>query len=170
VDGLDTTSLYALAPHSGNIAAAFYSNSNTVTDQGVATLSQVLATAASQKYDLSFYVANPVQDGMDFNNVFSVSWNGVLVALSSPFLTETAPGAKTYVVAPNSSWFQVTATGLMAIGGDSLEFAARNSDWGTLLDDVVVVPEVSSFGALVGGGLLVLGSTVRLRRRALAPA
>jgi hypothetical protein len=162
VEGLDTTTQYALPPHSGSIAAVFRSNTNTLNTVGLGTLTQSLTTTAGQAYALSFWLANPIQDPADFLNVFSVSWNGVLIALSSPSLTEESLGSMTYVVAPQPGWFQVTAN-LIGTGGPAdLQFSGRNSDWGTLLDDVSVqasgVPDSGStllLFAIAVGGLVV---------------
>jgi hypothetical protein len=171
VDGLDTTFLYALAPHSGNIAAAFNSDSDTVTKGGVATLTQALTTSTTETYDLSFWLANPILDPSNFNNFFSVTWNGVLLALSSPSLTEISAGSNTYKVAPNTAWFQVTATGLAVTGASTnLVFSGRNSDWATLVDDVSVqasgVPDSGNSVALLGIALAGLVLFARKEQRA----
>jgi hypothetical protein len=166
VVGLNTTGEYALAPRTGVIAAAFNSTTNTVTTGGLAELSQTLGTTAGQAYDLSFWIANPIQDSSNFNNIFSVSWNGVALALSNPSLG--AAGSNQYIVAPNTAWFQVTAS-LVGTGSDVLKFSARNSDWATLLDDVSVqasgVPDsgstIAMFGIALVGLVLVSRKTQR---------
>jgi len=166
VDGLDPTLLYALAPHTGRIAAAFNSTTNTVVTGGVATLTQGLATTA-QTYDLSFWLANPIQDASNFHNIFSVSWNGILQALSSPFLTEVGI-TKTYRVTPQTTWFQVNVNNLLATGAvTNLQFSGRNSDWATLLDDVSAqasgVPDSGGTIAFLG---LALAGLVLFSRKA----
>jgi PEP-CTERM motif len=159
VDGLDPIFLYALAPHSGNIATAFNSDSDTVTKGGFATLTQALATDITKTYDVSLWVANPIMDAGNFNNAFSVSWDGALVTLSGTYITETAPGSKTYKVTPNTTWFEITASFLPVTGtSTSLVVSGRNSDWATLVDDVSIVetPEPTTL-AMLGTAFLVMG-------------
>jgi hypothetical protein len=167
VNGLNSTVFYQLPPHTGVIDAAFRSTTNTVTTGGLATLSQTLTTTVAQAYELTFWLANPIQDPSNLNNIFSVSWNGVALALSSPSLS--AVGGNQYIVAPNTAWFQVTASNLVGTGSDVLKFSARNSDYATLLDDVVVqasgVPDsgstIAMFGIALAGLVLVSRKTQR---------
>lgn len=159
VDGLNPLSMYALAPHSGDIAAAFNSTTNTITTGGFATLTQAIVTDTTKTYDVSLWVANPIQDAGNFNNVFSVSWDGALVTLSGTYIAETVPGSKIYKVTPNTTWFEITAS-LLPVTGTStnLEVSARNSDWATLVDDVSIVetPEPTTL-AMLGTAFLVMG-------------
>jgi hypothetical protein len=157
VDGLDTSFQYALGPHTGDIAAAFNSTTNTVTTGGVATLTQTLTTDPSKTYDLSLWVANPIEDSSNFNNIFSVSWNGTLVTLSGPYVTEVGL-TKTYLITPETDWFQLVIPGLSVTGtATALVISGRNSDWATLVDDVVVleIPEPVTLILLGIGALLV---------------
>jgi len=169
VDGLDPTFMYALGPHTGNIAAAFNSNTNTVTTGGLATLTQSVVTDPAKTYDLSLWIANPIQDPVNFNNIFSVSWNGTLITLAGPTVTQVG-ATQTYLVTPNTAWFQVTATNLVVTGtSTSLVLNGRNSDWATLVDDVSIVetPEPTTL-VMFGAAFVVFG--LRRARRARVSA
>ena len=150
VDGTDTTVLYGLAPHGGSIAAAFFSATNAV--GAGASLTQALTTVAGQAYNLSFWLANPIDDPQNLNNAFSVMWDGNLISLSGTNLV--VDGVNTYKVqGDETNWYQVTATGLVASGASTnLVFSARNNDWATLVDDVEVsaVPDNGPTFALLG--------------------
>ncbi len=165
VVGVDTAVQYALAPHSANIAAAFSSDTD-ATGAG-ASLSQMASTLPILTYDVSLWVANPIQDAANFNNVFSISWNGQLISLSNPYLTETASGSKMYVVTPSTPWFQLVVTNLPVTGAmTELKISARNNDWATLVDDVIVepTPEPSTVVMLCAGAAL-LGARRRRQQR-----
>lgn len=158
-----------LPPHSGNITAAFYSTSG----DGVASLQTGVATSnfGTITYDLHFWVSNPVVDTAARQNLFSVSWNGVLLDLSSydaRFKTPSGPselagGPGQYVLDPNTNWFEVFIPNLAATSGSTeLKFEGVNNNWATLVDDVMVqeTPEPSSL-LMLGAGALAIG----LRRR-----
>jgi hypothetical protein len=159
VVGMDTQFQYGLAPRTGNIAAAFNSNTNTVTTEGFATLTQVLTTDTTKTYDVSLWLANPIDDNSNFNNVFSVEWNGSLVTLDVPSKMDEVFGTKTYIINPNTPWFQVFIPNLAVTGtSTSLVISARNSDWATLVDDVSVIetPEPTTV-IMLGTGILLMG-------------
>ncbi len=161
VIGRDTTTLYALAPHSGSIAAAYFS-STPATGAG-ASLSQASTTDTTKTYDISLWLANPILDALNQNNVFSVSWDGNLISLSGSNITETGVGTKTYIVTGNTGWTQITATNLPATTtSTNLVITARNNDWATLVDDVIVqeTPEPSTL-VMLGVG----AAAMSLRRR-----
>lgn len=152
---------WGLSPHSGSIAARFSSGASE-TGAG-ASLSQAVVTDTAYTYDVSLWVANPLQEVGGTNNVFSLNWNGNLVALSHANLTEISSGAKIYVVASGTAWFQLLITGLPVAGtSTTLVISARNNDWATLVDDVVVqeTPEPSTV-LLLFTGAAILG----MRRR-----
>lgn len=142
VNLLGTGILYGLAPQNLEIAAAFGSEPSS-TGNG-ASLSQILTTVATQTYNLSFWLANPVSATIS-NNVFSVSWGGSLISLSGANLTLV--GSNLYKVGPDDTmWYHVTASGLAPTGTSTeLKFSARNNEWQTLVDNVSVsVPDGGS--------------------------
>lgn len=165
VVGTDPSSLYGLAPHAGNIAAVFHSDTN-ATGPG-ASLTQTLTTSTANTYDVSLWIANPLQQAAQVNNVFSLSWNGQLLTLSDTNLTETSPGAKTYVIASYTTWFQLLVPNLTVTGTSTdLVISARSNDWATLVDDVIVqeTPEPSTVVLLCAGAAL-MGSRRRRQQR-----
>ena len=169
VNGRDTTILWALAPHGGNIAAAFNSDNN-ATGNG-ASLTQTLTTNPSQTYNLSLWVANPINDTGNLHNVFSIGWGGNapanLIALSGTNLVSLG-GNQYQVKGDANTWYQITATGLTVTGTSTdLVINARNNNWATLVDDVMVdgVPEPSS-AMMLGVGAVVLGFRRRRQQKA----
>ena len=169
VNGRDTTILWALAPHGGNIAAAFNSDNN-ATGNG-ASLTQTLTTNQSQTYNLSLWVANPINDTGNLNNVFSIGWGGNapanLIALSGTNLVSLG-GNQYQVKGDPNTWHQITATGLTVTGTSTdLVINARNNNWATLVDDVMVdgVPEPTSV-MMLGVGAVVLGFRRRRQQKA----
>ena len=167
VIGRDTTTLYALAPHTGNIAAAFYSDTD-ATGSG-ASLTQTLATDITKTYNLSLYVANSIAQPNNLNNTFSVSWGGSLITLSGSNLIPAA-GTQYQVQGdpnPATSWVQVTATGLTVTGTSTdLTISARSNNWAILVDDVTVdvVPEPATV-VMLGVGAMLMGFRRRRQQR-----
>lgn len=158
---------WGLAPHSGSIAARFSSGASE-TGAG-ASLSRPVDTSTGftngNNYDVSLWIANPTQEVGSVNNVFSLSWGGILRSLSHPNLTEIG-ASKTYVLASNTTWFQLLLPNLPVSGpSTNLEISARNNDWATLVDDVVVqeTPEPSTV-LLIFTGAAIVG----MRRRRAA--
>jgi hypothetical protein len=164
VVGLDTTTQYGLAPYEGNIDAAFFSNTG-ATGSG-ASLAQSLMTDPSKVYNLSLRLANPIADSGNLNNIFSISWNGALIALSGSNLT--AAGGNQYKVNGDpANWYQIVATNLPVTGtSTNLVISARNNDWATLVDDVLVeeTPEPSTV-VMLGIGAALMGFRRRRQQR-----
>jgi hypothetical protein len=170
--------------HSGNIAVAFAPSSNiTLGTVAMGTLSTPIPTTVGTNYNLSFWISNPTAGGA-MDNLFSVSWNNVLLNLSdsnvnlvssSNFSTPNGgpgqlPGtAGQYVVTPNTNWFQVIINNLPAASsGNStnLTFSGQNNSWATLVDDVIVqdTPEPST-EVLLGIGTVLAGMRRRRQQR-----
>ena len=173
VIGRDTSTLYALPPHTGNIAAAYYSGTNA--GGNGASLTQTLTTDVTKTYNLTLWVANSIADTSNLNNVFSVGWGGNLagnlIALSAPGARLIPLGGNLYQVQgdpnPITSWFQVTATGLTPAGATTdLFINARSNDWAILVDDVTVdvVPEPATV-AMLGVGAVLMGFRRRRQQR-----
>jgi hypothetical protein len=166
VIGRDTTVLYALAPHGGFIDAAF--NSDPTAEGSGASLTQALTTDTTKTYNVSLWVANPIQEAGNINNVFSVTWDGALISLSGANITETALNSKTYIVTAESGWNQITATNLpVTTTSTNLVISARNNQWATLVDDVTVeeTPEPSTV-VMLGIGAALMGLRRRRQQRA----
>jgi len=167
VDGFGTTINYGLAPHGGDIAATFFSDTNSISGSG-ASIKQTLTTDPTKTYDLSLWLANPIQDNGNLNNQFSVMWGGNLVSLTGANLIEIGVGTMTYQVQGNqTTWFQVTASNLTPTGASTvLEISARNKDWGTLVDDVSVTASgVPDSGTSLGLFGIALAGLVLFQRK-----
>ena len=164
VEGTGAERFGPLLPKSGDIYVAF--SGTATTSNGFGTLSQTLTTDPLKTYNLSFWLANPIDDISNLNNLFAVRWNGALINLSGTNITEVG-SSDTYRVTPNTStWFQITASDLPVTGTSTvLQFLGRNEDWGTLLDVVTVVevPEPTA-AALLGVGAAFLGFARRRGR------
>jgi hypothetical protein len=138
--------------HSGNFSASIAGYSFFPD-----TLSQTVATAPGQAYDLSFWRLVGGQGRP--TTLFEVYWDGVQV------FSERNPGAGP---------FQRFSVGVVGTGSDTVLFRAGNDPDFTYLDDVALTPRVASVpepstlapGAL--SGLAVLGYAWRRRRAALA--
>jgi len=151
-------------PRSGDLAAVFPNTPNY--DGGI---SQMVPTVLAGIYRVSFYLANQIGDAN--NNLMVATWGGAWLGgnggnggnASLPGAIPVADGWKYY------EFLVSTAT-----PDTELAFVGGNTSAANLLDDVsvefVAVPEISSFGAVMGFGLLAMGSMVRLRRRSLATA
>lgn len=129
-------------------AANAHSGNNSYAPNGVggsnATVQQVLATTAGQKYDLQLYYE------FDGHGPLTMTFDGLPVSYTS-----TGSGG----------WELATASGLLASGpSTTLALSAIGAD--TLVDDISVttstVPEPASIGLLVAGGL---GLLSRRRQR-----
>lgn len=155
----DTGGLFSGA-HTGALAAVF---PNTPSFNGY--MSQAIAgVIAGQSYQISFWLSNQIGDAS--LNYMDVKWGGTVAnsftdGVSLTGGTPPIPGA----IPVPTEWtyysFNVTATE----NNQHLTFIGGNASAGNLIDDVVVVPEVSSFGVVMGLGLFALGTTARFRRR-----
>lgn len=163
-----------LPPQSGRITAAFYSTINDGT-VAMASLSTDVPTIVGMTYDVHFWISNPIEDSNARQNLFSVSWNGTLLNLSSdPRFTvpsgsqELAGGTNQYVVQPNTNWFEVVFTNLAPSAGatTNLTFSGQNNNWATLVDSVIIeeTPEPSTVVMLFAGAAL-LGARRRRQQR-----
>lgn len=162
-------------PHSGDLAAVFpnFPNYNGYISQAVA------GVVAGSIYKISFWLANQIGDTA--NNYMSVNWGGTIASpgdsitggysLSggggSPALPNAIP------VHAGWTYYEFSTVGAPSSNA-RLSFIGGNAAAGNLIDDVsvefVAVPEVSSFGTVMGLGLLALGTAARIRRRSLATA
>lgn len=175
VEGIDPTSPYGIAAHSGSIASVFSSDPSAPINS-MATISQQVNTTLGQSYNIQLWVANPFQDLSARANLFSVMWGSTLVNLATidpvHFAIQTgAPGelvgaSSAYIVKPASPWFVVDLSNLLATSSQTvLTISGQNNNFVTLVDDVLVTetPEPSTV-ALLGMGAALMG--VRRRRPA----
>ena len=174
VRGQDTGSSFVpwnLAPKAGFIAASFSSDIDATGAGGSLTQAPRdpgnTPTNSLKTYNVSMWVANSIQDAANFNNVFSVSWAGILIPLSGSGIN---PGvdANTYIVKPKTDWFQITAT-VQGTGVPSdLVISARNNNWATLVDAVIFeeTPEPSTL-VMLGAGAVIMGWRRRRQQRSL---
>lgn len=169
VRGEDTGLNYApwyLAPYAGSIAASFASD-NDATGAGGSLGQAPPTTDVLKTYDVSMWVANPIADAANFNNVFSVSWNGSLITLAGSGITQIG-ATQTYIVTPETNWFQITAI-VPGTGNplSELVISARNNNWATLVDEVMFeeVPEPSAV-VMLAAAAAIMG--LRRRRRPTA--
>ena len=159
---------WGMSPKAGSIVASFVSDNDAAGAGG--SLTQAPPTTDVLKtYNVSMWVANPIPDAANFNNVFSVSWAGSLITLSGgSFITEVGGSPQTYVVTPETDWFQITAivqgTGLPS----DLVISARNNNWATLVDEVIFeeTPEPSTL-VMLGAGAAIIGLRRRRQQRSL---
>jgi hypothetical protein len=177
-------------PHSGHIAAAFYSSGNTGTvpierpfplSQDTGSISRNITTAnfLDGTYNIRFWVSNPIADVNARQNLFSVTWGGIALDLSSYDVRFKAPvtpldggnelfgGPREFVVDAGTDWFEVNINGLTASAGTTtLKFTGQNNNSATLVDDVSVeeTPEPSTLVLLGAGAAL---TSLRRRRRAV---
>ena len=169
VRGQDTGSSFVpwnLAPKAGSIAASFSSDTD-ATGAGGSLTQAPTTTNLLKTYDVSMWVANSIQDAANFNNVFSVSWAGSLITLSGSGINQIG-ATKTYIVAPETNWFQITAT-VQGTGVPSdLVISARNNNWATLVDAVIFeeTPEPSTL-VMLGAGAVIMGWRRRRQQRSL---
>ena len=159
---------WKLAPYAGSIAATFASDTNATGAGGSLTQAPSPTTDVLKTYNVSMWVANPIQDTANFDNVFSVSWAGTLITLSGSFITEVVLSPKTYIVTPQTDWFQITAV-VQGTGVPSdLVISARNNNWATLVDEVIFeeTPEPSTV-VMLGAGAAIMGLRRRRQQRSL---
>lgn len=162
-------------PHTGDLAAVF---PNFPEYDGY--ISQAVSgVVGGSIYKIGFWLSNQVGDLPD--NYMSVKWGGYFVnpgdALSGGYslsgdggnpANPTLPGA----IPVPTNWTHYEFTVGAPSDNARLTFIGGHSSAGNLIDDVTVdfiaVPEVSSFGMVMGLGLLALGTLARIRRRSLA--
>ena len=142
---------------------------------------QVTGVVAGSIYRISFWLANQIGDNA--NNYMTVKWGGDIASPGAAITggnslfgdggnpaNPTLPGA---IPVPTNWTYYEFITGAPSTDA-RLSFIGGNTAAGTLIDDVSVefyaVPEVSSFGMLIGFGLLALGTMGRMRRRSFATA
>jgi hypothetical protein len=167
---------YGFTAHGGVISAVFTSQAN-ATAGAMATLSQSFTTTVGQTYNIQLFVANPSNDPTSTLNLFQVAWNGNAVDLTNPTIVTMGSGnfsvaslsnptqlggvPGTYVVAPNTGWFEVDIAVTAPTASSSITIAAQNnSSLATFVDDVSITPtpEPSAVVLLVAGaGLIGLG-------------
>lgn len=134
------------AAHGGSFAMSFGLNG------GQDTLTQFVPTVAGQRYDLSFFLANDIFNGVG-TWTFSAYWDGSLIfATANPPAFPYGPNAFSNLTAGTSS--------------TPLVFVAQHDPSQWFLDDVSVqaVPEPSTL-LLLGAGLLAAGRRFRSRRQ-----
>jgi hypothetical protein len=130
-----------------------------------ASISQAITgVVATSLYNISFWVAN--QDNGQGSNS-GVGNNYLTVNFGGAALTGGTPPIPGAIPVP-TNWTQYTFTNVVAPSDSAiLSFVGGNVPGGTLISDVDVeaVPEVSSFGMVMGLGLFAFGAAVRVRRR-----
>lgn len=169
VRGVDTGppfGQWGLSPKAGSIAASFASDNN-ATGPGGSLTQAPLTTDLLKTYNVSMWIANPIQDAANFSNVFSVSWANSLITLAGSGITQIG-ATQTYIVTPETSWFQITA--VVQGTGDPLSdlvISARNNNWATLVDEVIFAetPEPSTL-VMLGTGAAIMGLRRRRQQRA----
>jgi hypothetical protein len=147
------------SPHSGS-SAAFFGGVN-LGGGNEDTISQILATATGQWYEVSFWLRMDINSGAGctfpqqlncLNQDFNAFWGGTQI-----FATASTP------LFPYTRYsFLIAATGSTT----SLTFKGANEPGFYYLDDVSVeaVPEPSTW-LLVGTGVAALAARLRSRRR-----
>ena len=164
--------------HSGvGLAAAF---PNTPNFDGYISQA-VTGVVGGYIYKIGFWLANQIGDNAQ--NYMQVMWGGDIINPGDPLTggyslngtggnpgNPTLPGA---IPVPTDWKYYEFITGAPSDNA-RLTFIGGNTAAGNLIDDVSVVfeavPEVSSFGMVMGLGLLALGTVARVRRRALTVA
>ena len=159
-------------PHSGVLAAAF---PNTPLFDGY--ISQAVGSVVGGSiYKISFWLANQIGD--DTQNYMNVNWGGAIAnpgdAITGGYsLTGGVPALPGAIPVP-TGWTYYEFTVGAPSDNARLSFIGGNSAAGNLIDDVdvvfVAVPEISSFGTVMGLGLLALGAMARVRRRSYVTA
>ena len=144
--GVTTAGFDGFNPHSGT----YFANLGNVGCCG--SLSQTFSTIAGQTLTLDYFLA---ADGGTPSH-FEADWNGVAIAGS--VLDNSA-----------SSGYIEHTFNVVATGSDTLRFLERNDPGYWAFDDISLnvasdrVPEPASL-AVLGGGLLALGFSLRRRR------
>jgi len=154
-------------PHSGDLAAVFpnFPNYNGYMAQAIS------GVVGGSIYQISFWMANQVGDNP--NNGITVNWGGIIASPGASITDGTNLMGPVAIPVP-LQWTQYSFTVGASSDNALLSFIGGNSSAATLIDDVdvefVAVPEVSSFGMVMGLGLLALGTAMRVRRRSLVTA
>jgi hypothetical protein len=152
-------------PRTGDLAAVF---PNFPVYDGYISQA-VIGVVAGQAYRISFWLSNQIGDST--LNSINVNWGGTFTNSSSPITGGVSLSGFPAAIPVAVGWTPYSFDVVAPTNDARLSFIGGADAAAILLDDViVVVPEVSSFGFAMGLGLLALGSTIRLRRRALATA
>jgi hypothetical protein len=155
-------------PHSGDLAAVF---PNFPVYDGYISQA-VTGVVHDYIYKISFWLANQIGDNA--NNHISVKWGGTIATAGDPLtggrdLSGGIPHIPGAIPVP-TGWTYYEFTTNADVDNSRLTFIGGNDAAGILIDDVsvdfVAVPETSSFGMIAGLGLLAIGSTMRIRRKA----
>ena len=160
---------YTGGPHTGDLAAVF---PNTPNFDGYISQS-VAGVVGGYIYKIGFWLSNQI--GNDPNNYMDVRWGGDIVGntVNGYSLTGGSPALPGAIPVPTAWTYYEFITGAPSDGA-RLSFIGGNTAAANLIDDVSVefyaVPEVSSFGMVIGFGLLALGTMGRMRRRSFATA
>lgn len=166
-------------PRTGALAAVLPSGNGPGNYDGYISQA-VLGVLAGQHYNISFWISNQIGDPGNTDNNLTVNWGGTYTDSFNPIAAGVDLNGSGSPVLPNpgvipvpTGWTQYYFSNVEALTNDArLSFIGGSDNGAILIDDVVVeiVPEISSFGVLMGFGLLALGSVARIRRRTLAVA
>lgn len=159
-------------PHSGDLAAAF---PNTPLFDGYISQS-VAGVVGGSIYKISFWLANQIGD--DTQNYMNVNWGGAIAspgdAITGGYSLSGGVPALPGAIPVPTGWTHYEFTVGAPSDNARLSFIGGNSAAGNLIDDVdvvfIAVPEISSFGTVMGLGLLALGAMARVRRRSYVTA
>ena len=166
-------------PHTGSQAAVF---PNTPNFDGY--ISQAVSgVVGGVGYKISFWLANQIGDNAF--NYMNANWGGTINGSYDPLIAGSHPitggTALSYINGTDGSnptlpgaipvptgWTYYEFTVTAPTNDARLSFTGGNASAGNLIDDVevIAVPEVSSFGIVMGIVLLAFGTMMRIRRRA----